>query len=66
MRCDYGVLKGHPILWGTVRGYGMGTWLLWVRRSAAAAAESASGVQIPQQQYADWECAELALRAHQS
>jgi hypothetical protein len=34
-RGDYGVLKGHPSLWGTVRGYGRGTWLLWVRRSTA-------------------------------
>ncbi len=34
----------------------------WYRR----AAESASGVQIPLRQRADGECAELALRAHQS
>jgi hypothetical protein len=65
-RCDYGVLKGHPIPWGTVRGYRRGTSLLWVRRSTARAAESASGVQIPQPERADGECAELALRAHQS
>ncbi len=37
-----------------------------VRRSTARAAESASGVQLAQQQRADGECAELALRAHQS
>jgi hypothetical protein len=48
---------------GTVRGYRRGTSLLWVRRSTA---ESASGVQCPQWQQAEWECAELALRAHQS
>jgi hypothetical protein len=46
----------------TVRGYREGTSLLWVRRST----ESASGVQRPPQQRADGECAELALRAHQS
>jgi hypothetical protein len=51
---------------GTVRGYRKGTWLPWVRRSTAGAAESASGVQVPRRQRADWECAELALRAHQS
>ncbi len=34
-RCGYGVLKGHPLLWGTGRGYLWGTWLLWVRRSMA-------------------------------
>jgi hypothetical protein len=51
---------------GTVRGYRRGTSLLWVRRSIAGAAESASGVQLPLQQLADGECAELALRAHQS
>jgi hypothetical protein len=34
-RCDYGVLKGHPSLWGTVRGYRRGTSLPWVRRSTA-------------------------------
>jgi hypothetical protein len=39
---------------------------LWVRRSTARAAESASVLQRPQQQYADGECAELALRAHQA
>ncbi len=48
---------------GTVRGYRRGTWLPWVRRSTAGAAESASGVQHPRQQRADGECAELALRA---
>ncbi len=58
--------RGTPILCGLVRGYGRGTWLLWVRRSTARAAESASGVQRPLQQRADGECAELALRAHQS
>jgi hypothetical protein len=51
---------------GTVRGYRKGTSLLWVRRSTARAAESASGVQRPPQQCADGECAELALCAHQS
>ncbi len=51
---------------GPVRGYRRGTSLLWVRRSTARAAESASGVQIPPLQRADGECAELALRAHQS
>ena len=27
--------RGTPSLWGTVRGYRRGTWLLWVRRSTA-------------------------------
>jgi hypothetical protein len=27
--------RGTPPLWGTVRGYRRGTWLLWVRRSTA-------------------------------
>ncbi len=73
MRCDYyGVLKGHPSLWGTVRGYRRGTWLLWVRRSTAErpsplrVSESASGVQQTQPERADGECAELALRAHKA
>ena len=39
--------------------------MLWVRRSTAGAAESASGVQRPELQRADGECAELALRTHQ-
>jgi hypothetical protein len=43
-----------------------GTWLLWVRRSTARAAGSASGVQRPLHERADGQCAELALRAHQS
>ena len=50
----------------SVRGYRRGTSLLWVRRSTAGAAESASGAQQPQQQHAEWECAELALRAHRA
>jgi hypothetical protein len=50
----------------TVRVYRRNTWLLCVRRSTARAAESASGVQRPQQQRADGKCAELALRAHQA
>ncbi len=65
-RCGYGVLKGHPILW--VRGAGTfgapgccGCGVVWRR-----AAESASGVQLPLQQRADGESAELALCAHQS
>jgi hypothetical protein len=58
--------RGTPPM-GTVRGYRRGTWLRWVRRSTARAAESAPGVQMPQEQHADdGECAELALRAHQS
>ncbi len=40
--------------------------MLWVRRSTAGAAESASGVQRPELQYADGECAELALRAQRA
>jgi hypothetical protein len=36
MRCDQElVLKGHPLLWGTVRWYRRRTSLLWVRRSTA-------------------------------
>ncbi len=57
--------RGTPPM-GTVRGYRRGTWLLRVRRSTARAAESASGVQQHQLECADGECAELALRAHQS
>jgi hypothetical protein len=37
--------QGVPLPMGTVRGYCRGTSLLWVRRSTAQAAESASGVQ---------------------
>ena len=40
--------------------------MLWVRRSTARAAECASGVQRPQLERADGECAELALRAHKA
>jgi hypothetical protein len=62
-RCDYGVLKGHPIPWVRCAGT---VGALWVRRSTSRAAESASGVQTPRQQRADGERAELALRAHQA
>jgi hypothetical protein len=48
---------------GTVRGYRRGTWLLWVRHSTAERPSPLSGVQHPQEQSADGECAELALRA---
>ena len=40
--------------------------MLWVRRSTAGAAESASGVQRAQPERAEGECAELALCTHQS
>ncbi len=58
--------QGAPHSMGTVRGYRRGTWLLWILLGTARAAESASGVQRPQLQRADGECAELALRAHQA
>jgi hypothetical protein len=57
--------RGTPPM-GTVRGYRRGTSLLRVRRSTAERPSPLSGVQIPQQQYTDGECAELALRAHQA
>ncbi len=44
--------------------YGRGTWLLWVWRSTAE--RPSPLLQRPQRQCAEWECAELALRAHQS
>jgi hypothetical protein len=35
-RCDYGVLKGHPLLWVRCAGTVGGTSLLWVRRRSIA------------------------------